>query len=78
MTETIYNSEEDNVVIDYPCSEQGPITDGDLEEAIRHLLFKGPKDVHSVTLADICYDLWRVADKEQRSKLLYYLNSFHE
>lgn len=78
MTETIYKSEEDNVVIDYPPSEQGPFTDGDLESAIRHLLFKGPKDVHSVTLADICYDLWRVADEKQQWKLLYYLKSFHE
>ncbi len=78
MTETIYKSEEDNVVIDYPPSEQGSFTDGDLEDAMRHLLFKGPKDVHRFTLADICYDLWRVADEKQQWKSLYYLKTFHE
>jgi hypothetical protein len=78
MTETVYKDDEDNVVMEYTATTQDGLAELDLETAVRHLLFEGPKDVHSVTLADICCDLWVAANEEQQSKLLQYLQSFHE
>lgn len=43
MTETIHKDEEDNVAMEYPLTEQRRCNALDLERAIRHILFKGPK-----------------------------------
>lgn len=78
MTEMIYHDEEDDVQV--PASEvpAQPVGDADLEEAILGLILKGPRNEHSLTLADIAYDVWQFAGERQRRHLIHYLKGFTE
>lgn len=77
MTETVYQDAEDNVQIP-PDAVPADATTApeDLERALLALLLAGPENPHSITLADIVYDLWTVADQRQQRHLLHLLGYF--
>lgn len=76
MTELDYADEEDNVIVPASAVPEAPVGDADLEAAMLGLILKGPRNEHSLTLADIAYDLWQVAGERQRRHLIHYLKSF--
>lgn len=78
MTEEVYKDEEDNVFIPRDHVTLKPVSEEDLAESIQQLLHHGPKDLHALTVADISYDIWQVANEQQRCHLLYFLGSLSE
>jgi len=54
------------------------INSSTLENTILNLLKSGINDVHTLTMADIAYDLWQLMDVRQRQVLKYYLDIVFE
>ncbi|WP_134703460.1 hypothetical protein [Ammoniphilus sp. YIM 78166] len=75
MTEKVYIDNEDNVWVPRDQVQITVVTEEDLLESIQQLLQNGPKDLHALTVADISYDIWQVADDRQRNHLLAFLQS---
>jgi hypothetical protein len=71
-----YIDPEDNVHMPPSAVPGMPVAEADLEAAILRLVLEGPANPHSITLADISYDLWQVADSRQRRHLLHDLRQF--
>lgn len=71
-----YIDPEDNVLVPAADVPARPVTEQDLEEAILELILRGPRNEHSLTLADIMHDLWAVANQRQRNHLVHYLTTF--
>lgn len=78
MAEQLYKDEEDNVYVPAAGVPERPVTESDLEQAILGLILRGPRNEHSLTLADIMHDLWPVANERQRRHLIHYLSTFVE
>lgn len=76
MAATTYLDPEDNVCIPAAGVPAASVTADDLERAILDLILKGPADPHSLTLTDIAYDLWQIANDRQQRHLLHYLRTF--
>lgn len=76
MAETVYADPEDNVTVPATAVPAAAVSEADLECALLDLMLKGPANAHSITLADISYELWRQADERQRRHLLHYLRTF--
>lgn len=71
-----YIDPEDNVHVPPGAVPETAVGEADLEAAILSLILCGPANPHSITLADISYELWQVADGRQRRHLIHYLHSF--
>jgi hypothetical protein len=54
------------------------INDTTLESTILSLLANGMRNVHTLTIADITYDIWDVCDIRQRQILKYYLDNIFD
>lgn len=73
MATSAYIDPEDNIHFPVECVQEVEPIELNLEKVLLHLILHGPTNVHSITLADISYDLWLAATNQQRIHLISFL-----